>query len=296
MSKESHDQIAGVARACQARYDKIWYRKALELLNLSMRTDGLRVLELGSGNAEFAELLRNSAGALVTCVDYSDAAVEMAKQKGFPAFKLDLEKDPGADQIPGKGSYDLVVMLEVIEHVFDTDALLQFSHAMLKTGGSLLITTPNMAFSGYRAYSMLNGNIPFGQGHHVAFFDEKRLKEFAFFNGFDTARAAKNHYRGNWPLERICTGRTHIPRWLGQCLSTLFTCGPLGVEGLVMLFAKEDVVPLGMSWERIKGIIGKCTPEQQDNCRSRLARARKYGFDAEHPWLAGAISQLIGKK
>jgi SAM-dependent methyltransferase len=43
-------------------------------------------------------------------------------------------------------TFDVVVAGEVIEHVIDTDRLLEESRRVLKPGGVLLLTTPNLAY------------------------------------------------------------------------------------------------------------------------------------------------------
>jgi hypothetical protein len=40
----------------------------------------------------------------------------------------------------------------------------------------LLVNTPNIAFGGYRVYARLSGGRPFGDGHHVRFWDCRFLR------------------------------------------------------------------------------------------------------------------------
>ena len=42
-------------------------------------------------------------------------------------------------------SVDVVIMSEVIEHLVDTDSAIEEAHRVLKPGGSLLLSTPNLA-------------------------------------------------------------------------------------------------------------------------------------------------------
>jgi len=184
MSKEIHDIEAAKIRPIS--YEKIWFRQAAHLLD-QVQLKGGSVLDLCCGNAEFSEILRDQFEMQVSCVEYVSTYVENAQAKGFKAFKVDLEHDNLA-QTPfftnHREYFDLVVLLEAIEHIFDTNELLNFIHSVLKPGGYLLISTPNISFWGYRLYSLVSGNVPFAEGHHVRFFDEQLLREFLYLTGF----------------------------------------------------------------------------------------------------------------
>lgn len=115
----------------------------------------------------------------------------------------------------GDGSTDLVLAEEVIEHVFSPDALLQRCQRLLKSGGILVITTPNLS-SAVNRVGLLLGRQPAGTevstlatftgkgsrpgpvAGHIRVFTFGALLEFLEFHGFSIARA----YTEAWPPRR----------------------------------------------------------------------------------------------
>ena len=137
-------------------------------LSLAALPDGARVLELGADPWFFSQLLAERGRVPVTCGqrpgvwlrDESMPAVqEIAIAWGGRSVTLehhlfDAERDlwPFAD-----GSFDVVVCMEVIEHLtYSPSHLLHEANRVLADGGSLLLTTPN-AVSGTRLAAMLCG-------------------------------------------------------------------------------------------------------------------------------------------
>ena len=75
-------------------------------------------------------------------VDVSAQAVEEAREPGLPAGRID-----DASRLPIEGgSFDVVVCVEVLEHVFARlDAVREMSR-VLRPGGLLNVTVPNVAY------------------------------------------------------------------------------------------------------------------------------------------------------
>jgi SAM-dependent methyltransferase len=105
--------------------------------------DGQRVLNLGSGPFFERELLPD--GKLYTLCDIDPRAIELARTRlGSRIAAADvLQPDqplPYAD-----GAFDLVVSMDVIEHVPDPRPWLAETWRVLRPGGRLFLTTPNYA-------------------------------------------------------------------------------------------------------------------------------------------------------
>ncbi len=300
MTKEQHDQEAAINRPI--KHNKIWFQQAAKLLKQA-QVCRCKTLDIACGNAEFSEIMRDQFKMEVTCVDYVDSYVESARAKGFETYKLNLEQDNLSNNVllsKHKGAFDLVVMLEAIEHIFDTDELLKFVHTLLKPGGSVLISTPNISFIGYRLYSLVNGNVPYSEGHHVRFFDEKRLNAFLFLTGFDSANAQNANYVKFIPFGRICTQRSHIPMFFGKALAYLLAQTPvryllprgLRHAGLVVLAKREDVEPLSLSWRRSKQMLEQVDEMRRRVLIKRLKLGQQLGFMHEHPGLNAFVESL----
>jgi methionine biosynthesis protein MetW len=102
-----------------------------------------RVLDVGCGRGEFSLGLARMLGLSgIQGVDGSGQAVAEARARGIPASVVDLNHDP----LPFEAaSMDLVLMLETLEHLEDVEHCLDEIRRVLAPGGSLVVTTPNLA-------------------------------------------------------------------------------------------------------------------------------------------------------
>jgi SAM-dependent methyltransferase len=116
--------------------DPYWHVR--EHLRSRPSTAGLRVVELGCGAGYLTYALRR-AGIECIGVDISAAAIARARTRfGHAEWFQTLEEFTRAE-----GAADVVVGLEIIEHVPDPTAFLRDALALLAPGGALLITTPD---------------------------------------------------------------------------------------------------------------------------------------------------------
>jgi SAM-dependent methyltransferase len=99
-----------------------------------------RVLDLGCGEGHFAGLL-DEEGAEVVAVEVAPEAVRRA-QAAHPG--LDVRLVAPGERLPFEDSlFDLVWAGEVIEHVAYTQAWLSEVRRVLRSGGVLLLSTPD---------------------------------------------------------------------------------------------------------------------------------------------------------
>jgi 2-polyprenyl-3-methyl-5-hydroxy-6-metoxy-1,4-benzoquinol methylase len=149
VSKLEHDAGAAKHRTeFASRLDKPWYRSSSELL-ADHGAKNLRCLDLCCGNGEFSTILRDRHGMEVICADYVEYHLEHVRDQGFETFHVDIDAD--AREIDGvaarhAGTFDLVVSLAAIEHVFDSDNMLRFAHTVLKPGGCFWSTPRILLF------------------------------------------------------------------------------------------------------------------------------------------------------
>ena len=100
---------------------------------------GERVLDVGCGDGRFAgELL--DAGAQVLGIDVAEEPLRRARARR-PELDVRLVPDAGPWQLEDS-SFDVVWAGEVIEHVADTSAWLSEARRVLRSGGSLVLSTP----------------------------------------------------------------------------------------------------------------------------------------------------------
>lgn len=100
------------------------------------------VLDVGCGDGFFLAKLRGRLPHETTLcgIEANAEAASRARKRGFDCRHCLAEATfPFPD-----ASFDVVFAGEIIEHVADTDALLDQVHRVLKPGGYLLLTTPNL--------------------------------------------------------------------------------------------------------------------------------------------------------
>ncbi|HEX3518475.1 MAG TPA: methyltransferase domain-containing protein [Solirubrobacteraceae bacterium] len=101
---------------------------------------GERVLDVGCGDGSFAAELQ-AAGAEVVGIDVADEALRRARARN-PEIELQMV-DQDRPWPLEDASFDVVWAGEVIEHVADTAAWLSEVRRVLRSGGALLLSTPD---------------------------------------------------------------------------------------------------------------------------------------------------------
>ncbi|HEY9517122.1 MAG TPA: class I SAM-dependent methyltransferase [Gemmatimonadaceae bacterium] len=119
------------------------YERAATLMSDPAVRDVLDVgCNRGSIEALFHSLHPEKARrTLVEGVDVSGDAVAQARALALP--NCTFSAYAGRELPFGSASFDLVVMVEVLEHVIEKEALLREVHRVLRPGGRLFLTTPN---------------------------------------------------------------------------------------------------------------------------------------------------------
>ncbi len=98
----------------------------------------IKILDLGCGDGRLAEELIKK-GHQVCGLDCCEEGLKIAKQRGVITFKSDLEEN-----LPFKNSFfDLVLLLDTLEHLYDQKNVLKEVGRVLKSNGSLIISYPN---------------------------------------------------------------------------------------------------------------------------------------------------------
>ena len=132
---------------------------ALHLHTYTMAADllrpGDRVLDVGFGEGYGAEILRG-AGADYSGVEVDARMVEHARESYGPHF----DAYDGSTILAGDGSFDLVLVLEVIALLQEPPVLLREVRRVLKDDGQAIVTTPN------RIYRLADGQRPWNRHHY----------------------------------------------------------------------------------------------------------------------------------
>jgi len=101
------------------------------------------IVDIGCGDGEAASVaLAANPGHHLVGVDWSADALRQAGGRGLTVVRAAVD---GVSLPLGPAVADVVIMSELIEHLVDTDSALDEAWRVLKPGGSLLLSTPNLA-------------------------------------------------------------------------------------------------------------------------------------------------------
>jgi SAM-dependent methyltransferase len=119
-----------------------WYRARREILSDYLKRYGglpanARILEIGCGTGHNLPMLARFGQ--VDAIEIDDAARAIASERlGKPVSSAPLPGLPGVE----RGAYDLIAVLDVIEHIEDDVAALGAMADCLRPGGKILIAVP----------------------------------------------------------------------------------------------------------------------------------------------------------
>lgn len=99
---------------------------------------GSKVLDVGCNSGDFLKLLEQAKQCEATGVDVSEPALALARAKGLAVVHADAEALPFAD-----GSFDVVILREVLVHLHDPVKALKEIARVLKPSGFLLGSAPH---------------------------------------------------------------------------------------------------------------------------------------------------------
>lgn len=190
-------------------------RRRLETRRLRDWTRGLppgaRILDVGCGDGFHLELLRDLGGEgwRLEGVDVDGRAVAAARRRG-----LDVHQGALEDVDVEAASYDLILLIATIEHVYDPSDVLRRVRRLLVPGGRVGIVTDNTETPAFRWFA--NGY--WGGYHfprHFQLFDRRSLNRLAESAGLALDRVQTVTSPVNWTYSiRNVLVAHDAPSWL----------------------------------------------------------------------------------
>jgi len=136
-----------------------------------------RILDVGCGRGLFLDLMKKGGWEVMGTEIDREVAATIASEYGIPVLHGDL----GDCGLP-PSSFDVVTLLHVLEHVRNPAETIKECNRLLKKGGLLVVSTPNIrsmqAAAGKKAW--LHLDLPY----HLYHFSEKGLLDLLRDNSF----------------------------------------------------------------------------------------------------------------
>jgi methionine biosynthesis protein MetW len=128
-----------------------------------------RVLDLGCGNGELLALLRDRRGCSGYGIEIDDANVLACVQRGVSVIQLNLEEGLALFE---DASFDVVLQLDTLQHVRQTQALLRETARVGRIG---IVSFPNFAHWPNRL-SVVAGRMPISRALPYRWFDTPNMR------------------------------------------------------------------------------------------------------------------------
>ena len=211
------------------------------VMYLPAKTMGL-LLDVGCGNGEAMEYLQR-VGWGVEGIDLDPVAIELARSRGLHAHVGSL----GTQRFSAE-HFDAITLSHVLEHVPDPISFLGDCLRILKPGGTIIVSTPNIESLGHKAYTgHWRGLEP---PRHLYIFSHASLQYVAERTGFKVVRImTTNHWVHGIIAESIKAVRRRTNadsrNYIDKIIIRTFSC----VEILGMF--------MGLNWGEELVMIGR---------------------------------------
>ena len=211
---------------------KSWLNRirARRYLQLVHGLSGL-ILDIGCGDGHLLGLIEQEGVPATRLIglDFNERAAQAVRARGYRTFERPIEE---LEEAPG--SYALIIMNQVIEHLVDPRAVIRRCAEWLEPGGCLILETPNTDSLDFRLFSKR-----YWGGYHIprhwVLFNPDSLGRLAQECGLEVAQVASlpspfawvwsfHHWLSEHGAPRWVVDRFH---WQNSALLGVFTAWDL---------------------------------------------------------------------
>lgn len=179
----------------------------INLLNPKKREN---VLDIGCNTGELCHILSKNYNIYAEGVDINESAINIAKKR-YPKLRFFAGN---INNIKIRKRYDVVIMMQVIEHLEEPEKMLKTVKEHLEDNGRIIISTPNKwAFVDKLKCKAVGKKFAYDPTH-VQLFNPPNLKKLLENNGFTIEKIIT---RGTCLipfLEKKFNLGWHFPNWL----------------------------------------------------------------------------------
>ncbi len=197
----------------------------------SLIQPNVTVLDIGCGTGAISKFLVETRGVQLLGIEPDSERVALAQSRGINV-KQGYFDEKTAEAL---GKFDAVVFADVLEHLPDPAAALRLALKVLKPGGAVVASIPNVAHWSVR-YNLLLGRFdyqPYGimDATHLRWFTVKSVRNLFEMSGYTVEQI--RHTAGvllpaydefPWRYFRPRRYRKPVVRYLARKLPRLFGC------------------------------------------------------------------------
>jgi SAM-dependent methyltransferase len=188
--------------------DRRAYLSALALLEVEHPS----ILDVGGGTGQVSSTFVSQGAAKALVVDPDEGSIEVARGRGLAGFAGTIEAFESTER------FDLVLMLNLIEHVADPRGILGKAAELVTSGGLVWVQTPDFrALDGriFRHRNWAGYHCP----RHWVLFGERGLRDLLASAGLEAVRFRRTQGGGFWAqsllglprARRMARGEMHPP-------------------------------------------------------------------------------------
>ena len=200
---------------------------------IKLKPKKVKILDIGCGDGFYEKKLTEQGinNCLFYGVDLSTKQLQKVKKTFYQTHQLNID----TQKLPFKNNlFDIVILSEILEHLFNPKLVIQDAQRVLKKGGLLFLTVPNSGALQIRLSLLFTGaspliNYPQNQ-QHLRFFSLKDIEELVKLKKiYQTGVGSLFFDRWNFPL------RLPMPRIAQTFVNQFF---PNLSLGLFLVFQK----------------------------------------------------------
>lgn len=199
---DAGDRAPGFVARVKQQLDLRSYRAIADRLG----TGAPRILDVGGGTGEIsATFVRTGGAASAFVVDPDPASIDAARSRGLDGFAGTIEEFETSER------FDLVLMLNLIEHVADPVAVLAKGASLLVPDGLMWLQTPNFRALDARIFRQRNW-AGYHCPRHWTIFSEPGLRRAIGRANLEVAKFRRTQGGGFWAQSLLGLPRERLMR------------------------------------------------------------------------------------
>jgi len=177
--------------------DDSYYRHVRREIEPLLPVSARRIVDIGCGAGSTLDWLgRRFPGARTVGVERDPASLEQLRQTADETFAVDL-----TDELPDLGGPDLVLLLDVLEHLPDPLKILRSVANQLAPQGAIIVSLPNVAHLSVALPLLLKGEFRYRAAGildrtHLRFFVRSSALELVAEAGLVVDRGVLTGFKG----------------------------------------------------------------------------------------------------